>query len=196
MDRVNLLPDEARLSIGERLTMEVDREFPRILATIVGSILFLGVSSAALDSILLHGAKRKLRLLDKETQTLRVEIQNAEVFSKQIDQIGQELDRQKKFIDWKIAYLKEAKNRPRIWATVLKELRRNIPHGVWLTELETGTGGGLRITGGAPDEALVTQFMANLKESPHFSSVGFNYTEKDNIGSTSIVKFEILCRLH
>jgi len=105
------------------------------------------------------------------------------------------LERQKKFIDWKAAYLKSAREQPRVWAVVLKDLRRNIPHGVWLTELETGSGGALRIAGGAPDEALVTEFMGNLKESPHFSSVGFTYTEKDQIGNVPIVRFEVVCRV-
>ena len=143
----------------------------------------------------LRKAEKKLTVLRQEIQVLQVESKNLESFSKQLDQVEAELQRQKKMLDWKREYLKTARERPQRWATLLKDLRRNIPRGVWLSELETGPEDHLRISGGAADETLVSQFMSNLKESPHFTHVGFTYTEKGNIGNVPIVRFEIVCRV-
>jgi len=98
-------------------------------------------------------------------------------------------------LELKLEYLTATRSRPRIWATVLEEMRREIPQGVWLTELETGPAGALRIAGGATDERLVTQFMSSLKGSAHFTNVTFTYTEKDQIGNVPIVRFEVVCRV-
>lgn len=195
MERVNLLPEEARLTFPERVLLTVERDFPKVLAMVVGGVVAAGVLVSVLQWATLSRNERKLKALKKEVEILKVEGANMESFLKQLDQVGQELSRQKKTIEWKISYLKETKERPKVWAVLLKDLRQNIPHGVWLTELETGTSRALRITGGAPDEDLVTQFMTNLKASPYFTNVGFSYAEKDAIGNIPIVKFEIVCQV-
>jgi Tfp pilus assembly protein PilN len=133
--------------------------------------------------------------LEKEIRLLKIEAQNAEAFSKQWAQVVQDLERQRGWMGQKTAYLKGVREYPRVWATVLKDLRRNIPHGVWLVELETGAGGALRLAGGSMDEAIVSRFMTNLKSSSHFTHVGFTYAEKDKIGNIPIVKFEVICRV-
>ncbi len=194
MERVNLLPEEARMGPLEFLLQLVDKEFPRVLGTVLGVLVILGILLAVGQGMTLQKKKQKLAELKRQSQLLKVESQNLESFSKQLDQVEQELQRQKKILEWKIEYLNVAKERPRIWASVLRDLRQSIPRGVWLTELETGTGRSLRIAGGSTDENLVTQFMSNLKESPHFTNVGFTYTEKDTIGNVPVVKFEVVCR--
>lgn len=195
MERVNLLPEEARLRPLERLLLVVDRQFPKVLLGAVGSVVAIGLLLTLIQGFSLFQGRKRLKALKQEIQLLQVENQNKEGYFKQLDQIQQELQRQKAMIDLKVAYLNTASAHPRLWATVLKDLRRNIPHGVWLTELETGAGGSLRIAGGATDENLVTEFMTTLKSSPHFSNVGFTYTEKDAIGQFRVVKFEIVCRV-
>lgn len=195
MERVNLLPEEARLRPIERLLLFVDRQFPRVLLSAVGSVTALGVILSLVQGISLYTGRKHLKAVKQEIQILQVEGQNKESFFKQLDQQQMELQRQKTMLELKLAYLNAAKSQPRIWATVLKDLRRNIPHGIWLTELETGSGGSLRIAGGATDENLVTDFMSTLKSSPHFSNVSFTYTEKDAIGQVWVVKFEIVCRV-
>ena len=196
MDRVNLLPDEARLGPVERLVRFIDRQFWRVLAGVVGFLVVAGLLLMIVQEVRWRGSQKRLRELKTQIQTLQVETQNMESFAKQLDQVEQELGRQKKVLEWKINYLEATKTRPRIWASRLKELRQNIPHGVWLSELETGRGKSLRVAGGAREEELVTQFMGNLKSSPHFANVGFTYTEKDTIGNVPIVKFEIVCQVN
>lgn len=194
MERVNLLPEEARLRPVERLLLLVNRQFPRVLLGAVGSVVALGFLLSLIQGVSLYRGRKGLKALKEEIRVLQVESQNKEAYFKQLDQVQQELQRQKGMMDLKLAYLEAAQSRPRIWAAVLEEMRRNLPHGVWLTDLETGPGGALRIAGGATDENLVTQFMSNLKASPRFSNVGFSYTEKDAIGQVRVVKFEIVCR--
>ena len=195
MERVNLLPEEARFTFKERVLVTVDRSFLKVLACVAGGVVFGGLALSLLQVIGLGRAERRLKGLQNEVEILKVEGANMESFLKQLNQVGEELLRQKKMIEWKISYLKGVRDNPKMWAVFLRDLRQNIPHGVWLTELETGANRALRLAGGAPNEDLVTQFMSNLKASPHFVNVGFSYTEKDAIGNIPIVKFEIVCQV-
>lgn len=195
MERINLLPEEARLSLGERVLHIVGHNFPKVLGGTVGAIAALTLISFAGQAMALHRGRKALQSLRKQMEVLEVETKNQEAFAKQLDQVEQELERQKSGLELKLAYLDAAKSRPRVMAKMLRDLRQNIPQGVWLTELETEQGNILRIAGGATDENLVTQFMANLKASPSFADVGFTYTEKDSIGRVPIVKFEVVCRI-
>jgi len=173
----------------------VGRQFPKVLLGAVGSVVVVGLLLSLMQGFALHRGRARLKAIKREIQILKVENQNKEGYFKQLGQIEQELQRQKGMIDLKLAYLNAAKTHPRLWATVLKDLRRNVPHGVWLTELEVGSGGALRIAGGATDENLVTEFMTTLKSSPHFSNVAFSYVEKEAIGQVWVVKFQIVCRV-
>jgi len=194
MDRVNLLPDEACLTPLERLLNAVAGNFVRVLGGTAGGIAAVGLLATLWQAGLLHASGRRLGALQEEIRLLEVESQNAESFSKQLDQVEGELRRQKKSLDAKASYLESVRGRQRRWAALLRELRKNIPQGVWLTDLETQAGGGLRIGGGATNEDLVTGFMANLKASAEFRNVGFSFTQKDSIGNISVVKFEIVCQ--
>lgn len=195
MERINLLPEEARLSLGERVLHIVGHNFPRVLGGTVGAIAALALISFVGQAAALHRGRRVLESLRKRIEVLEVETRNQEAFAKQLDQVEQELQRQKSGLELKLSYLEAARFRPRVMAKILRDLRQSIPQGVWLTELETGQGNSLRIAGGATDENLVTQFMANIKASPSFTDVGFTYTEKDSIGRVPIVKFEVVCRI-
>lgn len=192
---MNLLPDEARVRLGEQLLRLVDLEFPRLLAWAVGSVAVIGGLSWLGQSAGLHRTRQRLEGLRKEIELLRVESRNLESHATQLEHVEQEIQRQKQSLEWRLNYLQSAREGPRIWAAILKDLRRNIPYGMWLTELESHRGGGLRIAGGARDENLVTEFMSHLKSSPHFSDVRFSFTEKDAIGAVPIVKFEVVCRV-
>lgn len=195
MERINLLPEEVRLNFLEKLLLVINRQFLKVLAGAVGTVVMLAMVLSLGQGISLLTAKKRVKALKQEIQILQVESQNKEAFYKQLEQVEKELLRQKGLIDLKVAYLNGAAAHPHIWAGVLKDLRRNIPSGVWLTELESGPGGSLRIAGGAADESQVTQFMSNLKNSSQFSNVGFTYTEKDTIGRAWVVKFEVTCRV-
>ncbi|MBI3333600.1 MAG: PilN domain-containing protein [Candidatus Omnitrophica bacterium] len=195
MERVNLLPDEVRFGLFERLLGWVDRYFLQALAGTAGILILVGMAISVRQGMVLRRREARLGDMKKEVQLLEVEVKNQSSYIKQLDQMELELQRQQKSIDLKLDYLVRAKEQPRTWAALLKELRRSIPNGVWLTELETGQENSLRITGGSSDANLVSQFMASLKGSPHFKYVGFTYTQKDTIGTVPVVKFEIVCRV-
>ena len=194
MERVNLLPDEVRFTFVERFLRMVDRHFLRVLASAVGGLIVLGVAISLRETILFHRTEDQLKSLEKEVNLLEIESQNKTSFLKQLEQVEQDLLRQKKLLEGKLSYLRAVEGEPRVWAVVLKDLRQNVPRGIWLAEFETGQGNALRVVGGALDEEMVTRFMHNLKQSPHFSNVVFTYTEKDRVGDITIVRFEINCR--
>jgi len=196
MERVNLLPDEARTGLVERVIQYVNRFFPRVLGSAVAAILILGFVIWTGQALSLHRRTKRAMTLRDQLQTLRIETENLISFSKQLDGVETELGNQKQLLAWKLKYLQAVRNQPRVWATILKDLRRNIPTGVWLTGLEAGSKEqSIRVRGGASNENLVTQFMSSLKNSPYFTDVTFNFTEKDAIGKVKIVNFEISCKV-
>lgn len=195
MERVNLLPEDARLSFWEKLIQGIDQQFPKVLLGLVSGLALFAVVLVIVQETALFRSRKRLEELKKVNQTLKVESKNMEVFSKQLDQTQQELQRQKKVLETKLTYIKGVQAQPRVWAAVLKDLRQNIPHGVWLTDLESGPEGALKIAGGAMDENLVTELMGSLKENPHFSNVSFNFTEKAPVSNVMVVQFEIVCRV-
>ncbi len=196
MERVNLLPDEARTGLVERVVQYVNRFFPRVLGGAAAAMLILGFVIWTGQAISLHQRTKRATALRDQLQTLRIETENLISFSKQLDGVETELGNQKQLLAWKLKYLQAVRNQPRVWATILKDLRRNIPTGVWLTGLEAGSKEqSIRVKGGASNENLVTQFMSSLKNSPYFTDVTFNFTEKDAIGKVKIVNFEISCKV-
>ncbi len=194
MDRVNLMPDEARLGPIELLLQPLERDFWRVSGIVLAVALGLQTILAAGQGMTLRRARTRVQELEGEIRNLRLDEQNLKSLAQQMDQVERQLQQQKAVLEGKLNYLQAVRSHPRIWAAVLKDLRQNIPHGIWLTELETGQANALRIAGGATDERLVTRLMENLKVSPHFGNVAFTYTEKDRIGNVPIVKFEITCQ--
>lgn len=194
MDRVNLLPEEARTGFFDTLLQKIDRDFLRVLGFCLGAAAAAAVFLWFGQMLTARRQERRLDSLKSQIESLRTENEGLEAQNQQLDQVEKELLRQKKLLTDRLEHLQAIQSQPRIWADVLRDLRQSIPRGVWLTELETGQGSSLRIAGGATDEDLVTGFMESLKESPRFSDVSFTFTEKDRIGDVPIVKFEIVCK--
>lgn len=194
MDRVNLLPDEARTGWLDRLVLAVDRRFLEILTASVAVLILGGGVLWVFQSWILSRREARVAALSGENQAVRVETENLKTFFAQLSEAEQELAKQKQGLEWKLGHLQSVRGRSQTWSEVLKDLRRNIPSGVWLTGLEVDGKRSVRVLGGARDQNLVTQFMSALKGSPYFTDVTFGFTEKDSIGETPIVKFEIRCR--
>ncbi len=196
MERINLLPDDLTLSPVNRFLFLVDRQFLPTLGRMAGisavlvGILALGQFLMTQRSIMATaGLKEKCARVAAEVEKM------ADVMAR-LDQRESELNRQIRWQNERIGYLRSYQDPSGRWAPVLKEIKRALPFGVWLTELEGNPQRRLQIGGGAFEEDMIVQFMAALKGIPRFRDVSFNFAKKATIGKTGIVQFEIVAKIN
>ena len=194
MDRINLVPDDVVLTWHQRFAAFVDRQFAVVLVSAVVSIGVLQVAVAASQGFATHRYVKESATLETQRATLMAELDSAQAYLGQLDQAEQQLKQQMQWLGQRILYLSSARGQEGAWAETLRSLKRSLPYGVWLTELESGTGGQLRLAGGAFSDTLVGQFMGDLKTIPRFTNVAFTFTRQDKISKTDIVVFEITCQ--
>ena len=194
MERVNLIPDDLAVTWTDRALALVDKKFFVVLG-VAAALVCVTEGSVGFS----HGLRAKryasqTAALATRRATLLAEIENAKAYVKQLEQAQDELRRQTQLLMQRIRYLSVYREAQGEWATILLDVKRAIPYGVWLTDLESGLQGQLRIAGGAFDNNLVTQFMTQLKNSPRFANVAFNFTRQSKIGKSSVVEFEVTCQ--
>lgn len=193
MDRVNLIPDDLILTWQDRLLAFVDRRFVTVLVWTV-AVVGVCVSGLALrEGLQVHRDTKRTATLQTQQAKLKAELDNSKAYLTQLDQTKAELDVQLKRLMQQISFLSAYRERQGELATILHELKQTIPYGIWLTELDVNVEGQVRVSGGAFEDRLVTQFMSSLKDNPRFTNVAFSFTRKAKIGKTGIVAFEITC---
>lgn len=194
MDRINLIPDDLVLTWQDRLLAFVDRRFWIVLVWTVAAVALLEGGMALQQGLRLHRYTKHAKNLEAKQTTLKVELDNSKSYLAQLDQSEQQLQQQLQRLMQQITYLSAYRERQGELSTILHEIKQAIPYGIWLTEMDANADGQLRISGGAFEEHLVTQFMGLLKDNPRFTNVAFNFTRKAKIGKTGIVAFEITCQ--
>ena len=194
MDRINLIPDDVVLTWHQRFTAFVDRQFVPVLVGAVATIGALQVTVAAGQGFVAHHYAKESKALESQRANLVAELDSAHAYLGQLDQAEQQLKQQMQWLGQRILYLSAAREQEGAWAETLRSIKRALPYGVWLTELESGAGGQLRLVGGAFSDTLVGQFMGDLKTIPRFTNVAFTFTRQDKISKTDIVVFEVTCQ--
>lgn len=194
MERVNLIPDDLAVTWVDRVLLVVDKQFFLVLAVAVATVGLLEAGMGVAQGLAAKRYAGNVSTLEARRSTLVADIDTANAYIKQLDQAEDELKQQTQRLMQRIRYLSVYREAQGEWAVTLQEIKRAIPYGVWLTDLESGLQGQLRIAGGAFENRLVTQFMGQLKDSPKFANVAFNYTKQSKIGNTSVVEFEVTCQ--
>ena len=196
MDRINLLPDNLVLtSWPNRLRFQVDRRFLPTLGRAAAGTLGLVLAVAVLQGIMAKSYAAKTRALEAQQKKVAAELDRVQAVVVELDEKERQLIQQIEGQNQRLAYLKQYQERSGRWAEVLGEIKRAMPYGVWLTELEGDLRKKLRLAGGAFQEDLVTQFMGDLKQRSRFDDVAFNFTKKGEVGKTEFVQFEVTCRV-
>lgn len=194
MDRINLIPDDLVLTSQDRVLAFVDRRFWLVFAWTIATVALVESALGFQQGLRFHRYAKQATQLEAAQATLKVELDNNKSYLAQLDQTEQELKQQLQRLMQQITYLSAYRERQGELATILHEIKQAIPYGIWLTELDANAEGQMRISGGAFEERLVTQFMSQLKDNPRFTNVAFNFTRKAKIGKTGIVAFEITCQ--
>jgi len=195
MERVNLIPDDLVLTWHEHLCAFVDRHFLPTAGILLAAVGLLQLLLAVSYGMLAHRGTRQAATLEAQRATLLADIENATAYVSQLDQAEGQLKQQLLWLTHRIGYLNAYRATEGVWASILQTVKRALPYGVWLTELEGSPKGQLRLAGGAFNDDLVSRFMGELKAVPQLTDVAFTYTKQDRIGKTGIVSFEITCHV-
>lgn len=196
MDRINLLPDDLVLTAWpNRVRFWVDRQFLPTLGRAAAGALALVVLISVGLGLAAKSYEARARALEARRKKMAVELEQVRAMAAELEEKERQLLQQ---IDWqrqRLAYLKQYQDRSGRWAEILLEIKRALPYGVWLTELEGDPRKQLRLAGGAFQEDLVTEFMGDLKGISRFQDVAFNFAKKGAVGKTEYVQFEVTCRV-
>ena len=196
MDRINLLPDNLVLTAWpNRARFLVERRFLPTLgwaaAGTFGLVLLLTVGQGVLARA--YGART--RAVEAQQKKTAAELAQVQIAVLELDEKEKSLRQQIEGQSQRLEYLKQYQGRSGKWAEVLGEIKRAMPYGVWLTELEGDPRRQVRLAGGAFQEDLVTEFMGDLKRVSRFEDVAFNFTKKEAAGKAEFIQFEVTCKV-
>ncbi len=193
MERVNLIPNDLAVTWMDRAVFILNRRFLTVLIWSLGTIVVFEAGLGFSYGVMAQQYHRRTAALQSKRVTLVADLENAKATVKQLERVEQDLRGQAERLMQRIAYLTLYRESSGEWADTLKELKRALPYGVWLTDLD-GAKGVVRLAGGAFDDALVSQFMGQLEQNARFGTVAFSYTRQAKIGQTNVVEFEISCQ--
>ena len=159
---------------------------------VLGGFLVLTSAISANQAIFIGSYERKTARTETSVRELQAKHKEATGLMNRIAQDRKLVGFQSSLLERRQAFLQKQYNFGHHWAMTLKELKRLVPEGIWLTGIKTEDYY-LKIAGGALEEKGVSDFMAILRKSPAFSNVLFNYTKSSRVGTTDIIVFELTC---
>lgn len=191
--RVNLLPERAG-AISKAAWLNTIAVYPKEFL-VAFLVLYFGVLSFIYltQEFQSRSAYARLGQVQNKVDLASADLERQRTELKKLDQEYGFFRMRKAFIDYKAAYLFFDKLTRSNWADVLKELKRLVPEKVWLSGISS-VRDQIVVQGGALDGDAVTRLMENLRSSPHFADVRFNFTERGTIDKTDVVNFEVACR--
>ena len=195
MERINLLPEDMIFTGPSRLVYLADKRFLPMLAVGSAAALGLMIFLSVTEGFLARHYAARTAAVEKEQVKVSQELQRMEAYVQQLNVRQDQLKQQIGWNEHRTKYLQAYRNKNTEWGEIFEGIKRLMPYGVWLTELDASPRGHVRMAGGAFEEELITRFMGELKENPTFGDVTFNFVKKDKIGKTQYVKFEVSCQL-
>jgi len=165
---VNLLGYQAReeleksspgFKIGKSIIITVSLLALAILINIIAYVLMTNVrDEQAREKEKLTARKIELEAKNKELLTVTYE--------------RDLLKRKKDILSW-------ATGNSLKWSSLLEEIRGRIPANLWVDKIDITEDGKVALAGLTFDHKTVAIFLANLQDSPSFSSVTLDYTKKN-----------------
>lgn len=195
MERINLLPEDLIFTGPSRLIYLADKRFLPTLAWGSAAVMALAVSLSITQGLLARHYAAHARVLQEQQGKVERELQQMEGVVQRLRERQEQLTQQIGWNERRTRTLQAYRNKNMAWGAIFQEIKRLMPYGVWLTELDANPRGRVRMTGGAFEEELITRFMGELKEDPTFGEVTFNFVKKDKVGKTVFVRFEVTCAL-
>lgn len=195
MERINLLPEDLIFTGPSRLIYLADKRFLPTLAWGSAAVMALAISLSLTQGFLSRHYAARTRVFQEQQGKVERELQQMEGVVQKLRERQEQLTQQIGWNEHRTRTLEAYRNKNTAWGAIFQEIKRLMPYGVWLTELDANPRGRVRMAGGAFEEELITRFMGELKEDPTFGEVTFNFVKKDKVGKTVFVRFEVTCTL-
>jgi Tfp pilus assembly protein PilN len=163
------------------------REQKKSKAYMYGLVGSIAIGAAAYMTLFFQG-----QVLDGERAGLQSKIDKVEPILKEIE--GNE--RTYGVLSPRLTTLQDAVTSTQRWNRVLDHLSRSVPEGVWLTVMRCQQPSAtepvsLEMQGLAPNQEKVSEFILRLQSSADLESVQLKYTQGDQFGTKSMIRFEV-----
>lgn len=192
MKRLNLIPKEGKKGQPRFTPGDILKKWKFNRVTIIAIVIAAAV--------LLPGAISKHRennLLKTKQQAEAMKQERNRLLSRR-QQVARDYDllmKKKAAADDRLRYLREAETgKPGELSQSLVYLPTLIPDEIWINKLTIGSDGVI-INGSTLNNQSVSKFMDNLNKSSKFKGSSFNFTQKSEIGQSTLYNFEIATNL-
>lgn len=192
MKRFNLIPKEGRKGLSVAISGLTSKrgKLNRVFLLVI--ILVVIIALPNIISKQQEGAVAKAR---EQIEAMKGEINRLQAKRLQSAKDYDLLMKKKLATDERLQYLKESRTgKPDELSQALVSLPTFIPDEIWINKLMIDRGGVI-INGSTLNNQAVSQFMDNLNMSKDFKGSSFNFTQKNEIGGTTLYNFEIISNL-
>ena len=192
MKRFNLIPKQGRR--GQPAAAS-GLSFKKLKSNWVVIVIVALVLIVALPNLI---SKRREGDLLKTKQQIEAMKQERNRLLTRRQQTAKDYDllmKKKLAADDRLQYLKEAKmDKPGELSQSLVYLPTLIPEEIWINKLTVNRDGAV-INGSTLNNQAVSKFMDNLNRSNRFKGSSFNFTQKNEVGESTLFNFEIATNL-
>ena len=165
----------------------------QVAAGVVIVSFFLAIFMSLTQVLVIRSKNGVLRSQEKALDLARVKKSNLEDLSNQYKSMASYLARVNGMVERQLKQLNFQKESWGSWALTLLELKAHIPPKLWFYNLETKDDK-FYVEGGAFSQDAITLLMSNMRGSPSFSNMQFDYTNKTTIGAADVIDFKINCK--
>ena len=175
MIRINLLPRAPRRRISGRPLIEVGLPLV-VLVVLVIWTLALNTSITNINT--------QIRQTDEQIKALEPEVARVRELEKRIE----EAKRKEELLDQLLGLQLPA-------SAILANVRVLVPRDVWLSTLSVPDTRSFTLEGFATSYVAVARLMDNLESARLFEGLDLSTAERDKIGNTEVVKYQVTGRL-
>lgn len=192
MKRFNLMPGQGRkkqaISLG-------GFSLKKPKAGIILIIILIAVIVVALPNVMTRQSGTKLVKARLMLEEAKKELNRRQSQRLQISKDYDLLMKKKTVAEERLEYLKAATmDDPGELSQALVYMPTLIPDEIWINKL-TISGENMVINGSTLNNQAVSRFMDSLNKSNRFKGSSFNFTQKSELGDTTLYNFEIATNL-
>ena len=192
MKRFNLIPKQGKRGQPSAVS---GITFKKLRSNWVVIVVVALVAVVALPNLISKRREGDLLKTKQQIETMKQERNRLLTRRQQTAKDYDLLMKKKLAADDRLQYLKEAKmDKPGELSQSLVYLPTLIPEEIWINKLTISRDGAV-INGSTLNNQAVSKFMDNLNRSNRFKGSSFNFTQKNEVGESTLFNFEIATNL-
>lgn len=181
MKRVNLIP-------GKDKNNKMAPVF--FLGKVVLCFLIPIIMLLIWQTVMIKGYEGRIALLEKKIKTKKNEQKKAVMAYEKLEAQRKEAGQERLVWEERKKFLEDAQREGLAWSKVLLHVSALVPKDVWLGKISLNKDT-LILTGSAPGNSIVSDFMEYLDASSSFRDTNFSYMKKSESTLSPVVDFEV-----